>query len=348
MDVTPAVFPIGNNNLTEKIEYTKKMRTAVLDENGNTMWRSVGTIPSNMMRQQELAKNAVEMIKEGKSVLEILTYDPSSINRVFQLERVHQLMRVPEPRPGLQVYLLYGKTGVGKTYTIMNMLEPGIYNKPHPKPGQTDFWMGYAGEEAVLFDDFHPSRYSMLDLLNYLQEYAMRVPVKGGHYPALWKRVYISTNVPIEQWYKSRQNDPEYAENYKALLRRIPPENRLTFVKRLPPDMHITTFAELKKFQDSALMEEECRQQINAFNSVTRSVPVSTTAADGSNGKLTLDQWIDLQFAHLKSTMQNNEQQSQQSHGAGGGESHDSGNNDDIGVQHLDDLLCDYDDATNI
>ncbi len=257
MTVKPAVFAIGNNSLLEQVKYTKKPETAVLDEGGQDMWSDCGTIPPNMLRAQEYSKSSYEMLKDGKSVVDVLDYNPGAVNHVFAIIKVHELLNKPEHRPGIQVYLLYGKTGLGKTYTIMHMLEPEIYNKPHPMPGQTDFWMGYQGEEAVLFDEFHPKRYPIVSMLGYLQEYAMRVPTKGGHFPARWKRVYISTNIPIEEWYKNQQTDPEHAENYRALMRRIPEHNRVVFRKRVPPHETIRSFDDLKAYQDSLPVEAD-------------------------------------------------------------------------------------------
>lgn len=249
MKTHPWVWAIGNEQLTQHIAYTKKEDSAVIDDDGETMWREVGSIPANQFKQGEKSRVSLEMLKEGASIEDILEYDSSALYRITHLEKAASLFDKPQMREGLQVYLISGPTGVGKTFAITRMLEPEIYNKPHPKPGQTDFWMGYAGEQSVLFDDFHPSRYPLLDLLNYLQEYPMRVPVKGGHAAAKWDRVYISTNVPIEQWYESQQKNPQFAENYRALLRRIPPENRLHFHTKLPRGMVIDSWEDLVNYQ---------------------------------------------------------------------------------------------------
>lgn len=245
MDVEPWVYPIGNENVTKNIDYTKKEETAVLDENGDMMWSEMGDMPPNMYRAGEKHAVIINMLKNRTKLEDVLDYDPSAFYHINSLEKVAALYDKPEHRDDLQVRLITGPTGIGKTYAIMRMLEPEIYNKPHAKPGQTDFYMGYNGEPAILMDDFHPSRYPMMDLLNYFQEYKLTVQIKGSHKAARWNRIYISSNLPIEQWYIKEQHDPQYAENYRALLRRIPPQNRLHFHTPIPRGVMINSWEEL-------------------------------------------------------------------------------------------------------
>lgn len=243
--------PISNTSIKNRIEYTKKKETAVLNSEGFMMWKELGELKANDLRAGDIHREILKMAQSGATLGKILEFWPAAVNQIFQIMKLIEIYNLPVDRPNLQVYLLYGSTGTGKTWTITQRLEPGIYNKPHPKGNNTDFWMGYTGEEAVLFDDFHPSRYPMMDLLNYLQEYAMRVPIKGGHHPAMWKRVYISTNVPITSWYEREQNNPNYSENYAALLRRIPPENRVKVKGKLPANIRVKNFAQYKAYQES-------------------------------------------------------------------------------------------------
>jgi hypothetical protein len=92
-------------------------------------------------------------------------------------------------------------------------------------------------------------------MLNYMQEYAMSVQVKGGYVAAKWNRIYITTNVPIDKWY---DHLPEsFAGNIEALKARIPEANRMVMRRRPPPEMTSTTFAEMKRYQDQFAAEDE-------------------------------------------------------------------------------------------
>lgn len=94
----------------------------------------------------------------------------------------------------LRVTVLWGSTGTGKTRLAV---EAGAY-KWHPSA--PEWWDGYQGESSMLIDEFYgqlkPSR-----LLQLLDGYSCRLPVKGGHTYAAWTHVYITSNEPPENWY---------------------------------------------------------------------------------------------------------------------------------------------------
>lgn len=94
----------------------------------------------------------------------------------------------------LKVTVLWGSTGSGKTRFAV---EQGAY-KWHPS--SPEWWDGYQGESSMLIDEFYgqlkPSR-----LLQLLDGYSCRLPVKGGHTYAAWTDVYITSNEPPENWY---------------------------------------------------------------------------------------------------------------------------------------------------
>lgn len=80
------------------------------------------------------------------------------------------------------------------------------------------WWDGYNGEEDVVLDDF----YSWVPfdlLLRILDRYPLNVEIKGGVVPFLAKRVWITSNQRINEWYsiEIRSN----SDRWNALLRRI-------------------------------------------------------------------------------------------------------------------------------
>ncbi len=255
-------IPLGNEMVTKRVDYTKKEDTAVLDVNGQSMWREAGVVPDNLKRSGDKHRELLECVKNGGTEMDVLEMHPQlGIQYFGNFSRMIGIYSKPVDRTDLQVYVIFGKTRVGKSHFVRRILLDGdnstVFNKPHPaNPTATDFWpLNYGRSTRVLFDDWHPKKYNITDMLNYLQEYAMSVPYKGGYMPACWNRIYITTNVPIDQWY---DHLPEsYKGNVEALKARIPEANRMTMRRRPPPEMTATTFAEMKRYQDGLAAEDE-------------------------------------------------------------------------------------------
>jgi len=110
----------------------------------------------------------------------------------------------------LNVEVLWGSTGTGKTRKAM---DAGAFKW---SPSATnEWWDGYEQEEVLLIDEFYgqlkPAR-----LLELLDGYTCRLPIKGGHTYAAWTKVYITSNTDPAGWYQDMK--PEVRA---ALQRRI-------------------------------------------------------------------------------------------------------------------------------
>lgn len=253
----------GSTTCTKAIDYTKKPNTAVLDANKQSQWRELGKVPVNQLKVGEHANMLLKMAEEGDAkFIDLLRASPSFVLRATN-GVMKMLTAVAQDRdqegPPLKVYLIWGKTGLGKSHSIFKFLSNPklLYNKIHPVNTQaTDFWEGYDGHDVVLFDDFNPVQYPVRQLLQYFHEWPIRVQVKGGSTKAVYKTVFITSNIAPNLWYPAEQVDPLHRENYAALWRRIPKENICRFVRRIPDDVDIKTFEQLKEYQDKCCEEE--------------------------------------------------------------------------------------------
>ena len=152
----------------------------------------------------EEAGSLTDIIKDENNVDALAKYQ-NFAKMVFQAA---QKKKTREFRK-LEVIVNWGDTGLGKTR--------GPYDEGAFKwePSTPEWWDGYDGEEILLIDEFYgqlrPSR-----LLALLDGYQLRLPIKGGFTYARWTKVYISSNVPPDDWYK---DVPDKVK--QALMRRI-------------------------------------------------------------------------------------------------------------------------------
>jgi hypothetical protein len=115
----------------------------------------------------------------------------------------------------VQVIYIYGKTNVGKTWTIYqnyNMCD--IYrvtDYQHP-------FDSYSGESVMVFDEFR-SQLKISDMLNYLDRYPLKLPSRYVGKQACYTTVYIISNEPLRDQYRNIQHDQP--ATWSAFLRRI-------------------------------------------------------------------------------------------------------------------------------
>lgn len=122
-------------------------------------------------------------------------------------------MRAQERRNWVtQVFVFIGPTGTGKTRRVHQETTP---EELYSHPG--GMWFdGYEGQEAVLFDDFGGSEFKLTYLLKLLDRYPMNVPVKGSFVNWKPKKVYITSNIDPDDWYRNA-----WPAHVTALQRRI-------------------------------------------------------------------------------------------------------------------------------
>nr|WAE42401.1 MAG: replication associated protein [Cressdnaviricota sp.] len=153
---------------------------------------------------------AYDAVKEKKRMKEFLEERPS-----YQAIKVYEIASswMQEDRNFKPIVIwIYGPTGVGKTYGIVN----------HEK----DLWMGsnigdkwlrYQNQEAVLFDDFRPDQIDFAKLLRVLDGYPYYADVKFSDRTFNSKRIYITSNRHPIVIYEGRAGE----EDMKQLENRV-------------------------------------------------------------------------------------------------------------------------------
>ena len=105
---------------------------------------------------------------------------------------------------------IYGPTGTGKTRSVI-FKEPDLWVSGF----NLNWFDGYIGQPAVLFDDFRGSFCSFQTLLRLTDRYVFPVPVKGGFVDWAPLRIYITSCLHPKDAY------PNCDEKVDQLLRRI-------------------------------------------------------------------------------------------------------------------------------
>lgn len=204
-----------NYNYIRKIgeKYADKQETNLSDT-----FEEFGSLPADRSACNSLNSEIFEMIENGSSDYEILTTYPNSYKSLEAIRKARQVLeeeKVKNQFRKMQVYYYWGKTGSGKTRTIMekhgyeNVYR--ITNYEHP-------FDNYNGQKVILFDEFRSSL-KIADMLTYLDGYPIMLPCRYSNKVALFDTVYLATNIPIDKQYENVQiYEPE---TYKAFLRRI-------------------------------------------------------------------------------------------------------------------------------
>lgn len=162
-------------------------------------------------KRTDLDDAAEEVLKTGS----IVNVKPSMIVRYSKgLTALAKLVK-PANRAKVDVIVLTGTTGIGKTYNVFDRY-PNVYR---PLMGNSGIWWdGYDGEDAVLFDEFE-GQVPVTKMIGYMDPYTIALEVKGGSCWARYTKVFITSNRTPEQWYPNvKENKPD---QFNALARRL-------------------------------------------------------------------------------------------------------------------------------
>lgn len=128
----------------------------------------------------------------------------------------------------LTVSLFYGESGTGKTWdaykqaeSVVNGDRRGVFVLDPPNVPDGPYWFdSYEGQQCLIIDEVHTIPWTLF--LKWLDVYPVRLPVKGDHSYACWTHVWITSNVPIEEWHMSGGKNPlPIPEHLTAMKRRI-------------------------------------------------------------------------------------------------------------------------------
>ncbi|MBP8640493.1 MAG: replication protein [Oscillospiraceae bacterium] len=188
------------------------------ETNLSNTFEEYGELPPDRAEGAKETTAIVQMVKEGASNYEILEAYPNAMSKLEKIDRTRQTYQEEKYKNifrKLDVTYLWGAAGVGKTRSVM---EEYGYDKVYKVTNYIHPFDEYKGQDVMLFDEFRSSLL-ISELLHYLDGYPMVLPCRYSNKQACYTKVYILSNIPLEQQYRNIQ--AEQKETWEALLRRI-------------------------------------------------------------------------------------------------------------------------------
>lgn len=221
----------ANGSSQENRDYIRKEGKYLNSEKKETnipeTFEEYGTLPLDTVdKNKSISADILEMIKDGYTDTEILDRHPSCYTKLKQIEAVRQAYlsdKFSKEFRHIEVSYIYGDTETGKTRYVMdtygyeNVYKITDYSHPFDR---------YKSENIILFDEFRSSL-TLKDMLQYLDGYPCSLPARYENKTACFTKVFIVSNIPLEQQYPNIQ--AEEPESWNAFVRRI---NNITLFKR--------------------------------------------------------------------------------------------------------------------
>lgn len=180
-----------------------------------------GEMPMERQGQRNDMADLYDMIKQGYSDFEIMEESPAFLMNIDKIEKARQIITSEKYKNTfreLEVTYIYGKTGSGKTRSVMEKYGyPNVFritDYQHP-------FDNYHSQDVVIFEEFRSSL-KIQDMLNYLDGYPLELPCRYANKYACYTKVYIITNIPFEEQYDNVQHvSPETFNAFKRRIHKI-------------------------------------------------------------------------------------------------------------------------------
>lgn len=214
----------ARGTVDENISYIKKegkwATTSKSETSIQGSFEEIGTPPKEAKPQSEARTLLQKYLIEGKTTKEIVELLPEYNFKTKQIDELRQCLteeKYKEEFRQITVTYIYGKTGVGKTYSILTKYGAKNVCRITNYSGDKIF-DAYAGQDVLVLDEFD-SQIPLSSLLTYLDRYPVDLPARFYDRTACFTKVYILSNLEYEQQYS---NERKYLpEKWAAFNRRV-------------------------------------------------------------------------------------------------------------------------------
>lgn len=227
----------ANGSNRENWDYVRKegkwLDDAKHETNLADTFEEWGELPPDRTRSETQADRIVQMIRDGMSNAEILEECPTAYSKIAHIEQTRQILlaeRYKNEWRQLDVTYLWGDTAAGKTRSVM---EKYGYSQVYRTTDYAHPFDSYRGQDVIVFEEFRSSL-AIGDMLNFLDGYPLELPCRYANKVACFTKVYIISNISLEQQYPNVQMDNP--ETWAAFCRRIHHVEHMTNNFALLPD----------------------------------------------------------------------------------------------------------------
>ena len=183
--------------------------------NHSDTFEESGECPAERQGKSRGAERVVELIKSGASDSEIVDAVPAAykdLDRVQRTRSMYRDERFANSWRNLEVTYIFGKTGTGKTRSVMEKYGYAacyrVTDYKHP-------FDTYDGQDVIIFEEFRGGL-KHGDMLNYLDGYPLLLPCRYFNRQACYTKVFLISNIPPDAQYQNID-----AETRAAFFRRI-------------------------------------------------------------------------------------------------------------------------------
>lgn len=213
----------SRGSIQDNLNYVAKRGKWATDEKADTS--IPGTFEESGPPPEEPGQGArtdiaeiYRQIDEGLSNAEIMAVNPDTAKYISLMDKIRQEVladRFKNQWRNLTVTYIFGKTGTGKTRSIMEKF--GYENVFRTTNYQNPFDT-YKSQDVIIFEEFRSSL-PLSDMLKYCDGYPVMLPCRYADKVACFTQVFLISNIPLEAQYPNIQHEEE--ESWRALLRRI-------------------------------------------------------------------------------------------------------------------------------
>lgn len=214
--------PEHNKNSDGFYEYKDSTGKVHSGQNHSDTFEELGECPDEHQGKRNDLEYMYSLVKDGYTNAEILEMcSETAIKHIDKLNKLRHAYLTDKfkgtRRLDLQVHYITGKTGTGKSRSILDEFADEncyrITDYQHP-------FDSYQCEPVIVFEEYRSSL-RLQDMLNYLDVYPVTLPARYSPKVGCYTTVFVVSNWTFEQQYSELQKDSEQKSSYEAWIRRF-------------------------------------------------------------------------------------------------------------------------------
>lgn len=209
-----AHLEVCGGSAQQNIQYLKKH---LKDEMGKLLWEE-GEPEFKGKAQAKLKIIDVEnMKKEDRKFLSINYYN--IVDKINKQESLN--LKISEFRKKVQVFYVWGPSGVGKTNWCLSKMEELKIDEFNDVKYTGAFWNGVTEKcSTALYDDFRDSHMKPSEFINFIDYNVHNLNIKGSFIKNKYEYIFItSVQDPEKLWREFQEKNPE--DNLVQWIRRM-------------------------------------------------------------------------------------------------------------------------------